>query len=97
MIKISLGGKVLLQLKDILFILACIVMFLFIADAFAEDRRIASYFIAVLTILEIIYALKVIDNYNMQETKQTDQSSKLESGSKTARVTKPRFFEAQIS
>lgn len=94
MISIYVKGKVLLQLKDIIFILACIVMTLFIADAFAEDRRIASYFIVALTILEIIYVLKVIDNYNMQGSKQTDKSSNLENRSKTARVTKPRFFES---
>lgn len=69
-------------------------MFLFIADAFAEDRRIASYFIFVLTIMEILYVLKVIDNYNMQETKQTEQTSNLENGNETTKIAKQRFFEA---
>lgn len=94
MIRLFVKGKVLLTTKDIIFILACIVMTLFIADAFAQDRRIAAYFIAVLTILEIIYALKVIDNYNMQGSRQTDKSANLENRSKTAGVAKPRFFEA---
>lgn len=94
MIKIFIRGKVLLTTTDIIFILACIVMFLFIADAFAEDGRIASYFIVVLTVLEICYALKVIDNYNMQKTKEIDLASKSEDGTKAVRVPKPRFFEA---
>lgn len=94
MIKISVKGRVLLTTKDFLFIIAWIVLFLFIADAFAEDKRIASYFIWVWNILGVLYALKIVDNFQMQKTQVNNSDPKLEDERKIIKTPKTRFFEA---
>lgn len=91
MIKFFVKGKVLLTTKDFLFILASLVMLLFILDAFANETRIGSYFLYVLFFLDFIYALKIVENYKIQETKKTEPN--LDSNPKI-QIPVKKFFEA---
>lgn len=93
MLKISVKGRMLLTLKDFIFIITWLFFLLIIADAFAGQPRIASYFIWVWYILGVLYALKVADNFRMQKIDRADKPI-LENGSKSIKATKPRFFEA---
>lgn len=94
MVKISVKGRVLLTTKDFLFIIAWIVLFLFIADAFAEQARIASYFIWVWNILGVLYFLKIVDNFQMQKPQGNNSESRLEEENRIIKTPKTRFFEA---
>lgn len=96
MIKFLVKGRVLLATKDFIFIFASLVMLLFILDAFADQPRIGTYFLYVLVIFDFIYALKVVDNYNLQKTKEAEKEIIPESEEKTRKVIKirSRYFEA---
>lgn len=97
MISIYIKGKVLLTTKDLIFIIAS--SFLFgtgVRFFFSYDEYLGLRLIIPAIILQIIYAIKLIENYNKQENQKSVSSyAKLnDKRMRTASVPKSKFYEA---
>lgn len=92
--KFTIKGKVLLTFKDLVFIITWLFMLLSIADAMNGQERGMRIFLGIWEVLGAIYALKIIDNYELQKKEATEPEVKLENQTKTVKSPKPRFFES---
>ncbi|MDO8618310.1 MAG: hypothetical protein Q7R49_00010 [Candidatus Daviesbacteria bacterium] len=70
MLKISVKGRVLLSIKDLVFIITWLFMLICIADAMNGQPRGMTIFLTIWWIFGFIYAWKIVDNYNLQKNKE---------------------------
>lgn len=94
MVSIHIKGKTLLTTKDLVFIIASsFVLGTGVRFLISFDEYLGLRIIIPAIIIQIIYVLKLIENYNKQDKKPADAKLN-DNRTRTANVAKSKFFEA---